>query len=596
MEAKRIIFCILIAVGLCSLTASQRVVAADSRRIAESPASDNTSPLRESIPSANADATAPLRGAIPAPGDTRLRQGSASSAVTPNAFNKLDEIVNQAQESEGAMFIDQNKIQVKKPLLTALIKLNDDISPYGLDAIGEKSLTLRDVLTQELLNNLDIRISNSDYQTSKWNFRSSLGGFLPSLGNQLTYQGLTGKYASPFGLLTSIGSPYLTIPSALTWNFFDGGATIFGALQSNHQYKAAKYDLQRTTNDLLYEGARLYYQLVLQDVLLQIRIKAVETSEALVEKNRIQYQYGANTQLDVLQAETQLTKDRQALISQQIARRKAAVLLATNLNLNCEEDLLVTDRVVGSNRLVDESLKVHDLVQIAIDTRPELKKWEQLRLAAKDAIKVAYAPLIPSVVGSAGLSTTGALVASGGSASSASSSASTGSFGTGSFSSSSVSSVGGGGGSGKRFNLAEIYLIGVTVQWNIGGLGLTDTSKIQAARWQARKAQQEFARELTYVCKSVRDAYLDSLDAENLIAATSASVKSSREQLKVAVIRLEEGVGMDLDVVNAQREYTDALVSKAKAIVQFNQAQAELVRAMGRISVDALTSVSAIRR
>lgn len=189
MEAKRIIFCILIAVGLCSLTASQRVVAADSRRIAESPASDNTSPLRESIPSANADATAPLRGAIPAPGDTRLRQGSASSAVTPNAFNKLDEIVNQAQESEGAMFIDQNKIQVKKPLLTALIKLNDDISPYGLDAIGEKSLTLRDVLTQELLNNLDIRISNSDYQTSKWNFRSSLGGFLPSLGNQLTYQG-----------------------------------------------------------------------------------------------------------------------------------------------------------------------------------------------------------------------------------------------------------------------------------------------------------------------------------------------------------------------------------------------------------------------
>lgn len=113
---------------------------------------------------------------------------------------------------------------------------------------------------------------------------------------------------------------------------------------------------------------------------------------------------------------------------------------------------------------------------------------------------------------------------------------------------------------------------------------------MNAARWHARKAQTEFARELTYVCREVRDAYLESIDAENLINATTDEVNSSREQLRVAVTRLEEGVGIDVDVVNAQRNYTDALINKANAIIKFNQSQISLLRTIGRISVDTVTS------
>ncbi len=538
-----------------------------------------------------------LADAMPTKGDSPLPQlRGTMNPSEQEPINKLEAIAKEAEESEGAMFVDQDKVVVKAPLLTALIELHRDLSPYGLDASGGQQISLRDVLMQELNNNLDIQISNADMQTDKWKFRSALGGFLPTLTNLFTYQSITGKYASPFGLISRIGSPYMTIPSALNWTFFDGGATIFGALQAKHEYKAGQFDLQRTTNDMLLEAAHLYYQLVLQDVLLQIRIKAVETSQALVDKNQVQYNYGANTQLDLLQAETQLSRDKQALISQQIARRKAAVALATNLNLNSGEDLLVTERVVSPMRLVDDRTKIADLVQVAIDARPELKKWEQQRLAAKDAIRVAFAPLLPQVVGSAGLATTGAKVAHlSSSSTAAASSAATGSFALGGFSSSSLASQGLTSGP-QSFDLAEIFLIGINVQWNFAGLGVTDTSKVQAARWQARKAQMQFARELTWVCKSVRDAYLDSLDAENLIAATSAAVDSSRQQLKVAIIRLDEGVGTDLDVVNAQRDYTNSLISKANAIIQFNEAQTQLLRAMGRISVDTLTSIKPILR
>ncbi|CAN5394458.1 TolC family protein [soil metagenome] len=511
---------------------------------------------------------------------------------------KLDDIANRAEESEGAMFVDEDKVQVKAPLLTALIELHQNLSPYSLDASGpEHSISLRDVLNQELLNNLNIQISRTNEQSSKYQYKSVLGGFLPNMSNQLAYQGITGKYASPFGALTKVGSPYLTIPSGLVWNFFDGGNTIFGSMQAKHNYRAHSYDVQRTINDELLDGAHLYYQLVLQDVLLQIRIKAVETSEAMYEKNSIQYKYGANTQLDLLQAETQLADDKQKLISQQIARRKAAVKLSTSLNANCNDDLVVSERLVSPNRLVDDDTKVTELVQIAIDNRPELKKWEQQRLAAKAAIKLAYAPLLPTISGTGALATTGAKVVPI-SGAQASSSASTSGFGPdGGFSTSSnTSSATPGSQKTPKFNLAEVFTIGLAVQWNIGGLGYTDANKIKAARWEARKTQLEFARELSWVCKDVRDSYLNSMDAKNLIAASTAAVNSSRQQLKVAVIRLEEGVGTDLDVVNAQRSYTNSLIEKAKAIVQFNESQAELLKAMGKISVDTLTSPRALTR
>jgi OMF family outer membrane factor len=225
-----------------------------------------------------------------------------------------------------------------------------------------------------------------------------------------------------------------------------------------------------------------------------------------------------------------------------------------------------------------------------------LKKWEQQRLAAKAAIKLAYAPLLPTIAGTGALATTGAKVVPV-NAAQASSSASTGGLAPGSFSTNANTSTATGGlNASRKFNLAEIFMIGLSVQWNVGGLGYTDANKIKQARMEARKTQLEFARDLQWVCKDVRDSYLSSIDAKNLIGATTAAVNSSRQQLKVAVIRLDEGVGTDLEVVNSQRSYTNALIEKAKAIVQFNEAQADLLRAMGKISVDTLTSPKALTR
>jgi outer membrane protein TolC len=539
-----------------------------------------------------------LRGLGPSgtAGTGQAGSSNQTGAFEPSASSgqigahDLDILRGESLSTEGAIFIKPDEVMVHPPVLSALIQVNRVRDPYHMDARTERPITLGDVVKIAISNNLDIKIRHTEEQSQKWTYYSSLGGFLPDLSSQFNYETLSGKYASPFGVITNVSTPHMTIPVIAQWTLFKGGSIIFGAAEHRHNYRASQYALKGTTNDVLLEAADLYYHLALNDILLQIRIKAVETANALLLRNEERFANGAATKLDVLQAKTLLSRTRQQLINQQVERRRSAVRLATALNLDAGEDLTTGERLISQIRLIDENSKIADLLQVAIDHRPELKKYEQLRLAAKDAVKVAFAPLLPQVVGSAGASTTGARAVSASSSANNSSSASTAALGAGSFSTSTAAPVGGTTSKARRFGVAEIYQLGVGVQWTLGGMGFTEAAQVQSARWQARKAQYDFSRELNRVYAEVRDAYLETVDAENQIDATTEAVTSSAEQVEVSNIRLAEGVGTDLDAVNAQRDYTQALIDKASAIIHFNIAQARLLRAMGIISGDTLTA------
>ncbi len=509
----------------------------------------------------------------------------------------LDEIRFRSIESSGTIFVDPEKISVKAPVLSALITLNSKMSPYQLDAGGAREVGLKDALLTALGNNLDIKIVDSETGVKRWNYYSNLTNFLPTVENVLTFQGLKGSIANPAGVTLPLTNPFLTMGSTFTQPVFTGGRLIYSALQAKHQYRASQFALKGSTNDTLLETTKLYYQLLQDEVLMQIRIKALEVSDGLVELNQDLYEGGVVTKLDVLQARTQRSKDRQHLIAQQVDRRKAAVDLATALNLNTDIDLSAANRLVAKTRLVDESVDIGELLQVAVDNRPELKQFNELRIAAKDAIKIARAEFLPQVNFTGSVLGTGSKVVNGGSnSSSIFTSVLSGGAVAGSVSGGSVPLGGGGQEGSKRFVNRALFFLGVEVMLPLRGLGGTQVANLQAARWQARRVQNEFARVLTKVYQEVRNSYLDCMDAENQIRETTDQVNSSEEQLAVAEYRLRNGVGTNLDVINAQRDYTGALVDKAKAIIKFNMAEARLLHSTGKITVDTLTATIPMRK
>jgi outer membrane protein TolC len=292
-----------------------------------------------------------------------------------------------------------------------------------------------------------------------------------------------------------------------------------------------------------------YYDLVLAEALIKIRVDAVRTSEEQLKRNEDRKHAGLATNLDVLQSKTQLSRDRQALVDQQANRRSASITLADELNLPLGEDLVPVDLTVRKIRLVDPKLNVGQFLGIAVDSRPELKQYEELRLAAKKAIMVSAANLQPSV------SVSGNIY-----------------------------------GIGPPSNVQALGVLAINANWRLRGLGIVDSMDVAQARWQARQAALQAQKELQTVCRQVRNSYVQILDKERNVEEATNEVRSSLEELRLAELRKASGLGLNLDIITAQRDYTQARVSKAQAIIDFNIAQAQLLHDLGVISTDALTS------
>jgi outer membrane protein TolC len=449
-------------------------------------------------------------------------------------------------------------ISLPETALKGLISIDRRLSPFGLDAGFSQQVGLGDVLRAALTGNLDIQDSRATTQIQKYGYLQSLAKFLPDTVTGYSLIGVHGDIKTPGGLFGGPGgvqtlridSPFTLANAGFRYRAYQGGSVLFGSIQSKHQLRAARKQLDGTVNDTLLAAARNYYNLLLKEALLQIRIKAVERSEEQVNQNTQLESNGLATYLDVLQARTQLARDRQDLLSQQSARRVAAIQLAHTLNVSLGQDLIPAGRLVQKQRLISRDLLINELLAYAVDNRPELKQFEELRKAAKAQIPIAAAPLHPKVNLNGDV------------------------YGIGT----------------TLNNLGALFVLNFGVNWTLGNLGLSDTANIQAARWQARQALIRANKQFVDVFDQVRTSYADTLTAEQKIEQTNEQVASAQEELRLARLRLDTGLGTNLDVLTAQRDLTQAYIDQADAVINFNVTQVQLLRDIGLISVDTLTS------
>ncbi len=221
-----------------------------------------------------------------------------------------------------------DSITVGKPALSALISITRTTDPFGLDSQGARTISLPEAAQLTIDNNLDIGISRLDEQSRKLLYWASLGKFLPDINLMYNYNYVKGQANLPFIGLSPTGlhlnNPIIVAGAGFTYHAFRGGSILFGAMQSKSNYRAAQNYRQATVNDALLQSAKYYYDLLLQQAILAVRISAVRTSEEQLKLNNDLHDGGKATMLEVYQAETQLSQDRQNLIDQQIARRDAA--------------------------------------------------------------------------------------------------------------------------------------------------------------------------------------------------------------------------------------------------------------------------------
>jgi outer membrane protein TolC len=587
---------------------SSSVPASSAKPDGVSPSNDQSSgglsPFFPAIPSDNPAAQGDLKGGtgqFASPSDLSTGQMSAD-------YN----VINQQNAEFTKRYLLGEAIALQLPKPSQLLTLGGKLPAIRLEANYTEPISLKGALNYAIDNNLAIRISSANKDSQKWLAVSAFGGFLPNMIMNFQHQLLSGSSLIGGIIPSTFHTPNTSAQAGVQMFGFQGGGVLFSSLSQLHQFRAARHALKGTINDTLLAVTKAYYNLVRNQALLQIQTRAVEVSRAQVLLNNQLESAGTGTKFQVLQSETQLARDEQNLLTQEVALRNSAIDLATTLNLNSAVNFLSVEQEVRKVRLLDPSMDVNRLIALAIIYRPELRQFEDLRIAAKRSIQTAAAPLYPQMQFYANVFGNGATLTR------------DYAFQPGSFTpvplntiaggqpvnlnqysavTSSTSGTTGAGNSvifntGEKFTppsyvnrqMRKSYSIGVRVDWNYPGLGVPSLANVQSARYIARQAMLNSNQQLLFVLQQVRESYLNSATAERQIEVADRAVLSAAEELRLSRVRLANGVGTNIDVINAQRDFTTALVNKADAIIQFNITQAQLLHDIGLITTDTLTS------
>ena len=312
--------------------------------------------------------------------------------------------------------------------------------------------------------------------------------------------------------------------------------------------------------DLRLDSATAYFNLQEADEGVRIGQASVQSSLVSLRDARARFNAGVNTKLEVLEAETQLARDRNLLTTrlgdQSFARRRLASLL--DLPQDVTPTAATPARPLG---LWEPSLE--ESIVAAYNFREELDQLI-LDISVNNSEANASLAAVQPVLSFVNSTTT---TRTQGQAGQTSNDIDMGDFTYG-FQNSTA----------------------LTATWR-----LFDGGRARAEYRRSKQAAEEsrfnFSNTRDQIRLEVEESFIGLRTAVQNIETTSSEVLSSRESLRLSQLRVQAGVSTQREVVDNQRDLTNAELRYAGAIREYNTNLAQLRR---RTGLDALVACDAV--
>ena len=436
-----------------------------------------------------------------------------------------------------------------------------------------RPLTLEEAIQLAEFNSPSLKAAASQVDQAKSALRAAIASWYPTV--DLTASGLPEYFKSysyrnpdfitPDFLTGEINNEFygrewrVNASLQVSWNLIDP-ARVPQIASARDQFERAGDSYLIALRDLRLESATAYFDLQEADEGVRIGQDSVKASLVSLRDARARFNAGVNTKLEVLEAETQLARDRNLLTTnlglQSVSRRSLAAVL--NLPQNVTPTAATPARPLG---LWEPSLQ--ESILAAYNYREEL---DQLILdisinnSQANASLAAVQPVL-SFVNSTTVSRSE--------------------------------------GQSGQTSLGDIDMSDFTYGWqNSTALTATwrlfDGGRARAEYRRSKQAAEEsrvnFASTRDQIRLEVEDSFIGLRTAVQNIETTSSEVLSSRESLRLSQLRVQAGVTTQREVVNTQRDLTNAELRYAGAINEYNTRLAQLQR---RTGLDALTACNA---
>jgi len=318
---------------------------------------------------------------------------------------------------------------------------------------------------------------------------------------------------------------------------YDAGHTRSLVNQAASQQQGAARNLDRVRADLVLQVKQAFYTYMQDQRLVAVNEANVRAQQDHLALARARLDAGVGLPSDVVRAETAVAD---AILNLTLARNAASnsrVQLAQLMGLDGRTPIQTAD---SSEPLPAEEEDVAALVNLALQHRPEVLQAQAAVQASEYALKAARTTNTPAVAASVGVATSGA------------------SFPPGN----------------------QLLSIGASVSWDPFDGGFT-AGRVKEAQANLEAAQAQLTSAQQAVISDVSQAYLNLKGAEQRVATAQAEVANAQESVRLAEGRYRGGVGIFLDVVDAQAALLTANTNAVNAQAALNVARAALAHAIG---------------
>lgn len=397
------------------------------------------------------------------------------------------------------------------------------------------SLNLPRTIDLALQNNHSVKSAQWTYEAAKAGVSQAAAAKNPSVGYEYNAKrsSVNGQNALQNGTSKSFGNQFaVTVPI-----YSAARDAAVEAARYTREGKGAALEAQYQTSKL--QAAKDYYGLIMNRNKVDIAQQSVRDYDAHLTNVNQQYAVGIVAKSDVLASKTSLAEAQTNLVSTKNAADIAESTLNKYIGLPVATKVETADRELG---YAPYNVTLEQARAYAMLHRAELVEAAMAVKQAEENVDKAKAGHLPSVDGSLSKS-----------------------WGGDSWS-----------GTGDR----NSWTIGAGVTWSIWDGGATNESiKVQKANLEA--AKEANLEQIDTVALQVHQAYLDMKAAEQTINSTRVAVEQGQENFRIATLRYRAGVGINLDVLDAETKLSTARNNYVDALYNYNIAVATLEQAMG---------------
>lgn len=504
-------------------------------------------PTTPTAPPANPPGTAAPSSPVPSdpgeanPSDSEVEISPTESQPAPG--NRPADSEAELSDIPDILFADPNPLNLPDTPENVDIERNPVVTlEQAIELAYRNSQTLQAAILQEEQAAAAVRqqrAANLPTVSTGASLQSTERATVAGVQNPLTGQIVGGTNS---GIDTALSGNL-----QVGYDLLTGGARAASIRAAELQQQVAALAIETQQEQIRLTTANNYYALQESGENIRIQQSFLQEAERNLRDSRLRQEVGVGTRFDTLRAEVQYANARQQLIQAQGNQRIARRDIARLLNLPPTTGIEATPVAVAENW----PLTLEESILLAYQNRAELEQQLLQANISEQQRRIALSAVRPRVSLFANYNAQDQLNSNGGSGSSF--------FDNYSF--------------GAQFNML-----------------LFDGGAARASARQQEIASQineeQFSQQSDQIRFDVEQAFFNLETNQENITTSRIAVSQAEEALQLANLRLQAGVGTQLDVLTAQSELTQAQANNVTAILGYNRALAAIQRAVSNVTVE----------